>query len=85
MSDESKTTNGNAIASPVETRQTEMMVRLQVNGGDTFSGPIPTSDVVHLALDRLLPSAYKHNHRISVYKGENLIYPDGFHCEIVEN
>jgi hypothetical protein len=58
-------------------------VRLRVNAGETYQGEIPVHDVVHLALDRLLPHAVLHGHRISVYKGEDLIYPDMFLYEIL--
>ena len=60
-------------------------VRLTVNGGATYSGEMPAHDVVHLALDRLLPHAVLANHRISVRKGADLIYPDMFLHEIVEH
>jgi len=55
----------------------------QVNGGQVYQGDIPVHDVVHLALDRLLPHAVLKNHRLSVYKGGDLIYPDMFLYEIL--
>jgi len=55
----------------------------QVNGGQVYQGDIPVRDVVHLALDRLLPHAVLKNHRLSVYKGGDLIYPDMFLYEIL--
>lgn len=58
-------------------------VCLTVNGGEVYCGEVPGHDVVHLALDRLLPHHLLTNHRISVYKGEELIYPDMFLAEIV--
>lgn len=58
-------------------------VRLRVNSGVTYQGEIPVHDVVHLALDRLLPHTVLHGHRLSVYKGSDLIYPDMFLYEIV--
>jgi hypothetical protein len=58
-------------------------VRLHVNGAATYQGEIPVRDVVHLALDRLLPHHLLNGHRISVYKGQELIYPDMFLYEIV--
>ncbi len=58
-------------------------VRLTVNGGVTYSGEIPIHDVVHLALDKLLPHEVMANHRLSVYKGNDLIYPDMFLYEII--
>jgi catechol 2,3-dioxygenase-like lactoylglutathione lyase family enzyme len=58
-------------------------VRLRVNAGETYQGDIPVHDVVHLALDRLLPHAVLHGHRLSVYKGDDLIYPDMFLYEIL--
>jgi hypothetical protein len=59
------------------------IVRLHVNKGETYQGEMPTHDVVHLALDRLLPHAVLHGHRLSVYKGQDLIYPDMFLYEIL--
>jgi catechol 2,3-dioxygenase-like lactoylglutathione lyase family enzyme len=58
-------------------------VRLCVNSGDTYQGEIPVHDVVHLALDRLLPHSVLNGHRISVYKEADLIYPDMFLYEIL--
>lgn len=58
-------------------------VRLTVNDATTYTGEIPVHDVVHLALDRLLPHAVLTNHRISVYKHGDLIYPDMFLYEIL--
>ena len=58
-------------------------VRLRVNSGETYQGEIPVHDVVHLALDRLLPHSVLHGHRLSVYKGQDLIYPDMFLYEIL--
>jgi hypothetical protein len=58
-------------------------VRLRVNSGETYQGEIPVHDVVHLALDRLLPHSVLNGHRLSVYKGQDLIYPDMFLYEIL--
>src|SRR5688572_27684409 len=58
-------------------------VRFTVNGGEVYSGEIPIHDVVHLALDKLLPPHILANHRISVYKGDDLIYPDMFLYELI--
>lgn len=58
-------------------------VRLRVNAGEIYQGEIPIHDVVHLALDRLLPYTVLNGHRISVYKGNDLIYPDMFLNEII--
>jgi hypothetical protein len=58
-------------------------VRFTINGDGVYSGEIPVQDVVHLALDRLLPHSVLANHRISVYKGPELIYPDMFLHEII--
>lgn len=60
-----------------------VLVRLRVNGETTYEGQIPIHDVVHLALDRLLPHNVLHEHRLSVYKGDDLIYPDMFLYEIL--
>jgi catechol 2,3-dioxygenase-like lactoylglutathione lyase family enzyme len=46
---------------------------------------MPIHDVVHLALDRLLPHSVLHSHRLSVYKGNDLIYPDMFLYEIIDH
>lgn len=59
------------------------LVRLSIQDGETYSGEMPVDDVVHLALDRLLPHTILTNHRISVFKGDDLIYPDMFIHEIV--
>jgi hypothetical protein len=64
---------------------TFVSVTFTVNGGARYSGEIPAHDVVHLALDKLLPHAVLSNHRISVYKGADLIYPDMFLHEIVDH
>ena len=58
-------------------------VRLRVNFGETYQGELPIHDVVHLALDRLLPHSVLNGHRLSVYKGRDLIYPDMFLYEIL--
>ena len=62
-----------------------VLVRMTVNGGDAYQGEVPLQDVVHLALENLLPHAVRHNHRLSVRKGADLIYPDMFLYEIVEH
>jgi len=59
-------------------------VTLNVND-ETFSGEMPVADVVHLALDRLLPDRLLHNHHIQVFKDGELIYPDMFLHEILEH
>lgn len=63
------------------------MVRVQlvVNGAAAYTGPIPTHDVVHLALHKLLPTEITHNHRITVRKQGALIYPDMFLYEIISH
>jgi hypothetical protein len=58
-------------------------VRLRVNSAEIYQGEIPLHDVVHLALDRLLPHSVLNGHRLSVYKGQDLIYPDMFLYEIL--
>ncbi len=60
-------------------------VSFVVNGGRRYAGLVPAHDVVHLALHRLLPQDIRHNHRVSVRKGEHLIYPDMFLVEIIEH
>ena len=59
------------------------LVRLRVNADAIYQGEMPIHDVVHLALDRLLPYDVLHGHRLSVYKGQDLIYPDMFLHEIL--
>lgn len=71
------------MASSTPVAATSAVVRLTVNDTATYSGEMPTHDVVHLALDRLLPHAVRTNHRLSVYKGDDLIYPDMFLYEII--
>lgn len=61
------------------------IVKLRVNQDATYAGAIPVHDVVHLALDRLLPHSVLNGHRLSVYKGDDLIYPDMFLYEILEH
>ncbi len=51
--------------------------------GKQYSGEMPSHDVVHLALEKLLPTTLLANHRLSVRRGEALIYPDMFLHEIV--
>jgi hypothetical protein len=63
--------------------KTTATVRFIVNDRETYSGEIPVHDVVHLALDRLLPHHVLANHRITVYKGDDLIYPDMFLYEVI--
>lgn len=58
-------------------------VRFRVNPTEIYQGEIPIHDVVHLALDRLLPHKLLNNHRLSVYKNQDLIYPDMFLYEIL--
>jgi len=66
-------------------RTTTAIVRLRVNSGETYQGEMPTHDVVHLALDRLLPHTVLNGQRLSVYKGDDLIYPDMFLYEILDH
>ncbi|MGH2542088.1 MAG: VOC family protein [Ardenticatenaceae bacterium] len=58
-------------------------VSFQVDGGARYSGEVPVRDVVHLALERLLPAELLTDRRLSVRKGDDLIYPDMFLYEIV--
>lgn len=58
-------------------------VALKVNSGETYTGELPVHDVVHLALDRLLPHHVLTNRKLSVYKNGDLIYPDMFLHEII--
>jgi catechol 2,3-dioxygenase-like lactoylglutathione lyase family enzyme len=53
--------------------------------GERFSGEVPARDVVHLALEHLLPRELLRNHRLTVSRDEVLIYPDMFLYEIVEH
>lgn len=79
---ENRQTGVARVAAP---RNDLVRVSLRVNEGDSYTGAIPRSDVVHLALHQLLPSEVQHNHRLSVYKNGDLIYPDMFLYEIVEH
>jgi hypothetical protein len=67
------------------TTTTTTLVRMTVNHGRTYAGEVPMHDVVHLALELLLPEAVRRNHRLSVRKGDDLIYPDMFLHEIVHH
>lgn len=58
-------------------------VRFTVNDKETYGGGVPAHDVVHLAMDQLLPHEVLTNHRLSVHKDGDLIYPDMFLQEIV--
>ncbi len=53
--------------------------------GESYRGEVPVNDVVHLALDKLLPAELLTNHRLSIHKDDDLIYPDMFLYEIVEH
>lgn len=65
------------------TDQAAVQVYMTVNGGERYAGFVPVHDVVHLALEQLLPPNVRHNHRLSVRKGDDLIYPDMFLYEIL--
>ena len=67
----------------VHTAAPTTRVVLTVNGATTYSGDVDIDDVVHLALHQLLPPEILNNHRISVRKNGELIYPDMFLNEIV--
>lgn len=71
--------------SATTTITTTALVRMTVNHNETYSGEVPLHDVVHLALEHLLPEAVRRNHRLSVRKGDDLIYPDMFLHEIVHH
>jgi hypothetical protein len=71
------------MSTPSQQNDSLIPVRLIVNGVQSYSGEMPAHDVVHLALDRLLPHALLTNHRITVRKNGDLIYPDMFLYEIV--
>ena len=58
-------------------------VELTVNGATTYGGDVDMDDVVHLALHQLLPPEILNNHRITVRKDGELIYPDMFLNEIL--
>ncbi len=59
------------------------LVSFQLPDGARHAGEVPLHDVVHLALDKLLPRELLTNHRLSIFKGDDLIYPDMFLHEIV--
>lgn len=73
------------MSKTAEAHAATIEVSFVVNGTRTFEGAVPAHDVVHLALHRLLPENVRHNHRISVRKDDDLIYPDMFLQEIVEH
>jgi hypothetical protein len=60
-------------------------VSFTLENGERYSGAVPAHDVVHLALENLLPQELLRNHRLTVCKDEVLIYPDMFLYEIVEH
>jgi hypothetical protein len=62
-----------------------VLVAFTLPDGRRFEGEVPTDDVVHLALDQLLPEELLTNHRLAIHKGDDLIYPDMFLYEIVEH
>ena len=64
------------MSTTAEAHAATIEVSFVVNGTRTFEGAVPAHDVVHLALHRLLPENVRHNHRISVRKDDDLIYPD---------
>lgn len=70
---------------PAQARTNQVEIQLRVQGDAVYTGEIDTADVVHLALDRLLPPEIKHNRRLSVYKNGDLIYPDMFIYEILQH
>jgi hypothetical protein len=55
-------------------------------GGTTHQGEIPRSQIVHQAMDALLPHEIRHAHRLRVTRPDGtLIYPDMFLGEIVDH
>ncbi|MEX1018900.1 MAG: VOC family protein [Litorilinea sp.] len=85
MSSPSSVSHSADNLSASENPSASTIVQLRVNGGETYTGPIPVADVVHLALHRLLPDHVQHNHKLSVHKDGTLIYPDMFLYEIIEH
>lgn len=61
----------------------QVPVSFTLPGGECHRGEMPAGAVVHLALERLLPAALRTGHRLSVRRGESLIYPDMFLHEII--
>lgn len=54
--------------------------------GETYSGEVARTQIVHVAMERLLPSEILHAHRLRVTRpGGELIYPDMFIGEIVDH
>jgi catechol 2,3-dioxygenase-like lactoylglutathione lyase family enzyme len=55
-------------------------------GTDRYEGRVSRTQIVHQAMDRLLPPAILHAHRLRITRAEGaLIYPDMFLGEIVEH
>jgi hypothetical protein len=73
------------MSKTVKRQARSVRVTFLVNGEARYAGDVPSDDVVHLALHQLLPEEIRHNHRISVRKGADLIYPDMFLYEIVDH
>lgn len=66
-------------------RGDEITVVFEV-GGERHSGAIPRTEIVHQAMDRLLPHRLLRAHRLRVTRADGtLIYPDMFLGEIVEH
>src|SRR5262245_23856037 len=63
----------------------DILVTFEVNG-EQHSGTLPRGQIVHQAMDRLLPHAILQAHRLRVLRADGtLIYPDMFLGEIVEH
>lgn len=63
----------------------DILVTFEVNG-ERHSGTLPRTQIVHQAMDRLLPHAVLQAHRLRVIRADGtLIYPDMFLGEIVEH
>ncbi|MCB0077523.1 MAG: VOC family protein [Anaerolineales bacterium] len=64
---------------------TTIHVSFTLPSGQRFAGAVPAHDVVHLALDRLLPDEIRAGHHLRLFKGDDLIFPDMFLQEIVDH
>lgn len=63
----------------------ELTVTFQI-GATRYSGALPSTQIVHQAMDQLLPHALLHAHRLRVTRSDGtLIYPDMFLGEIAEH
>jgi catechol 2,3-dioxygenase-like lactoylglutathione lyase family enzyme len=62
----------------------DITVAFQV-GAERYEGRVARTQIVHQAMDRLLPPTILHAHRLRITRSGALIYPDMFLGEIVDH